>query len=569
MMIPPILHQTWKSTHVPAPFRAFQARWRALHPGYEYRLWTDADNDRFVASQYPELYAVYRSFDREIFRADMARCLYLHHYGGVYVDLDIEPLRPVDALLEGKRCLLGSEPLLHAQKLWNKPLLVSNAFMASAPGHAFWREMVDEIARRARGAGHKDPVSTTGPVTLDAVYARCGRALGVELAPPEAFFPVPDLDNAKLELADALKLHYRSMLALRSYPSTSWGVHHWAHTWIPTQAAKRVYLRGRQRLQDIAAVLRSHKTIDEVTRRDRYGVQFPEHAFPARSQSHERYRRAVRDGYEHARGLSMAVLVLLHNRIDLALTLRARLTELLAAFAGARVYLICDDSSDGTAEVMADWQRAQPTRVVQVPAPAVGAGGSVYGRMARLRNALLSRSEQDTSDLTCVLDGDLAGPISLDGVMHAIDLLRRDAADAVAAFGINNWGGLPAMFPFLGYSYYDPIAFRERNFQRSLRDAQVRLRLSPLRRGDPPVPVKSAFAGMVIYKSELLRGLRYDEATSDCEHVSLHRALALRSGRLVLDPSLLLLSGRQGHHTARQTQATVSPALDDAAIGRA
>jgi mannosyltransferase OCH1-like enzyme len=36
----------------------FQARWRQLHPGFEYRLWSDADNDAFVRSQYPELYGL-------------------------------------------------------------------------------------------------------------------------------------------------------------------------------------------------------------------------------------------------------------------------------------------------------------------------------------------------------------------------------------------------------------------------------------------------------------------------------------------------------------------------------
>ena len=60
--------------------------------------------------------------------------------------------------------------------------------------------------------------------------------------------------------------------------------------------------------------------------------------------------------------------------------------------------------------------------------------------------------------------------------------------------------------------------------------------------------VASAFAGLTIYRTEQLQGLRYDNATEDCEHVSLHRALAAQGSRLVLDPSLLLLAGRQGHH---------------------
>src|SRR6185312_9041947 len=129
-----------------------------------------------VEHHYPALVPLYRSFRREIFRADMARCLYLHRFGGVYIDLDIEPLRSITTLLEGQACLLGSEPEVHARMLWGKSRLACNALMASEPGHPFWLRMLDEIARRARTQhGAQNPVDTTGPITLDAVYERHGR----------------------------------------------------------------------------------------------------------------------------------------------------------------------------------------------------------------------------------------------------------------------------------------------------------------------------------------------------------------------------------------------------------
>jgi hypothetical protein len=218
---------------------------------------------------------------------------------------------------------------------------------------------------------------------------------------------------------------------------------------------------------------------------------------------------------------------------------------------------------------MTDWQRADPERVVLVKPPALGDCVNVYARMARLRNALLRSAEATASDLSCVIDGDLAGPVSIDGVMHAVSLIERGDADAVAAFGINNWGGIPAQFPFLGYSYYDPIAFREHSFQRELGDAQVRLRLAKLRRGDDPVAVKSAFGGMVLYQSHALHGLCYDEAADDCEHVGLHRALAARGARLVVDPSLLLLSGRQGHHQTDRRASAATAWIGSDALGDA
>jgi hypothetical protein len=555
MSIPRIIHQTWKSSCLPIEFRAYQAKWRSLHPDYEYRLWTDADNAAFVQRDFPELYSLYCAFDREIFRADMVRCLYLVRFGGVYVDLDVEPLRALDEFLQQSGdCVLGSEPEVHARKLWGRTRLACNAVMASAPEHAFWTHLLDEIRHRAEAGWHRDPVSTTGPIVLDTVYRRHGDALNVRLSEPDAFFPLPDLDNQRLELTRSEQLHYRRMIELEQYPVNSWGVHRWAHTWIPTQRSKRVWLGALELGRSARDVLRAHKTIDEVGRPERYGVKFPERAFEPRPKRAVAYRRTVELGFKRARRLSIVFLVLLHDRLDLALLLRARLERLMRPFARARALLVCDDSTDGTARVMSDWQDAQPQLVRNVAAPVLDPTLPVYARMARLRNALLTAAESERPhDLVAVMDGDLEGPVSLDGLMHSVSLLTTLRGPAgVAAFGVNNWGGVPGLLPFLGYSYYDPIAFREHDWHRVVSDAQVRRRLGAQRRGDAPLPVNSAFAGLTIYRSEQLHGLRYDEASDDCEHVSLHRAFAQRGASLVVNPSLLLLSGRQGHHATRR-----------------
>jgi hypothetical protein len=217
------------------------------------------------------------------------------------------------------------------------------------------------------------------------------------------------------------------------------------------------------------------------------------------------------------------------------------------------VLVLCDDSTDGTAQVIADWARSRPDLVVNVPAPAPQRGVTGFARMAQLRNALLERLEAEpATDFVAAMDGDLEGPVSLDGLAHSIALLAEPRGpDAVAALGINNWIGLPLLVPFVGYGYYDPIAFREQSWERRSSDVAIRYRLAGLKRADEPLPVKSAFAGLVLYRAASVRGLRYDPAARDCEHVGFHRALAARGGSLVLNPSLMLLAGRQGHHQKR------------------
>jgi len=548
--IPRIIHQTWKSRSVPEPFRAYQKKWQELHPSYEYRLWTDEDNSILVRTEFPELFDLYRSFRREIFRTDLVRCLYLARFGGVYVDLDVEPLRPLDGFLrDNGDCILGAEPEAHARRRRGKARMACNAVMASIAAHPFWALMTEEMQRRA-SVSHADPVSVTGPIALDAVYEQHGQRLGVTVSHPDAFFPLPDLAAQSLPLSRHQRKHFERMLELKQYPAASWGVHHWAHTWIPENRMNRLLQSTIAVGREAAAVLRAQKTIDEVIRSDRYGVHFPEQAFAPRTERASPYREAVVNGGQRANESSMLFLVLLHNRLDLALLLRARLESLSRAFRRARVLVLFDDSTDGTERVMADFREAQPGFVRSVPAPQFSPGISGFGRMARLRNTLLEAAEQEPdTDLVAILDGDLEGPVSHEGLLHSVELLMAPGGpDAVAAFGVNNWGGISRLLPFIGYSYYDPIAFRETAWERDLSDAGIRRRLGRLRRGDPPLTVKSAFGGLAVYRATSLRGLRYDESANDCEHVSLHRALAARGGKLVVNPSLLLLAGRQGHH---------------------
>lgn len=552
MAIPRIIHQTWKSNDLPPSLARFASRWQELHPQYEYRLWTDAQNDAFVKSEFPEYYGLYRSFSREIFRADLARCLYLWRFGGVYVDLDVEPLRPVDAFLASHGdCVLGAEPAAHAHKRRGKAVLACNAFMASAPGHPFWRRMLEEMARRAARGG--EPVAVTGPIALDAVHERYGDELGVAVSEPDAFFPLPDFDAQSLPLGDNARKHYQRMRELSLYPSATFGVHHWAHTWIPEAGLNRGFQRLAGASRSARSVLRGERTIDEVLRPQRYKLLFPEHAFPPRASRAQSYFRRVQRGAEVAAESTLTVLTLLHDRVDLALYLRARCEALLSRFRGGRILVLGSDSTDGTERVLADWAAASPGVVLSVPAPRPSPLRSGFGRMARLRNAVLERADDlPPTDFVALIDGDLEGPISADGVSHALSLLADEhGPDGAAALGVNNWVGLPVLAPFVGYGYYDPIAFREHSWKRTQRDAAVRCRLAGLRRGDEPIQVKSAFAGLALYRGASVRGLRYDEAATDCEHVSFHRALAERGRRLVLDPSLMLLAGRQGHHRAK------------------
>ena len=132
-MIPRILHAFWGGPPMPAHLAAYLRRWQELHPYWEFRLWTPdnlprlRNQDLFDA---PEIYSP--KSNPWQWRSDLARYELLYDMGGVYIDCDLEPLRPIDPLIEGCESVIARED----------EKMINNAFMGSAPGSAFLADVL-------------------------------------------------------------------------------------------------------------------------------------------------------------------------------------------------------------------------------------------------------------------------------------------------------------------------------------------------------------------------------------------------------------------------------------------
>ena len=87
--VPRIIHQTWKTTLLPTKWAKLTTQCKALHPDYEYKLWTDESSIEFIKEFYPWFLPTFMNYNLNIQRADVIRYFVLHKYGGVYMDLDI------------------------------------------------------------------------------------------------------------------------------------------------------------------------------------------------------------------------------------------------------------------------------------------------------------------------------------------------------------------------------------------------------------------------------------------------------------------------------------------------
>lgn len=102
--IPKIIHHIWLGGR-PTPERLQQHRatWARHHPGWQHKLWTEA-NLGVLANQ-----RAFEAARTSAQKSHLARYEILHREGGVYVDFDVECLKPLDDLLPGLHGFAGAE----------------------------------------------------------------------------------------------------------------------------------------------------------------------------------------------------------------------------------------------------------------------------------------------------------------------------------------------------------------------------------------------------------------------------------------------------------------------------
>ena len=95
-MIPKIIHYCWLSNDpIPDDLKSCMDSWKKYLPDYEFILWNferfPKDKSKWVRD----------AFDNKkyAFAADYIRIYALYHYGGFYLDMDVEVVKPFDPYL--------------------------------------------------------------------------------------------------------------------------------------------------------------------------------------------------------------------------------------------------------------------------------------------------------------------------------------------------------------------------------------------------------------------------------------------------------------------------------------
>jgi len=258
--IPHIFHQSGTSHGLSQKQLESKNSFLKKHPGWTYRLWNNTENLDLIKKETPWLLSLYQSYPEEIFRADLARLVYMYVYGGVYADLDYFFDQNVEMLSREPGVVLGQMQVDFENETqhWTWPHMVPNALLIGKPRHPFWRLALEMAASSSlaslfkpssvQGAKYEEmsPEYFTGPVLLLRAlkcYSKLPAILTnnttVQLEPPITFFPKSWAMNTT-----ANQEHCMRSRAPMMYGKTSWD-----HSW------------GKQ-TEAFEAVMKTNKTMN-------------------------------------------------------------------------------------------------------------------------------------------------------------------------------------------------------------------------------------------------------------------------------------------------------------------
>ena len=216
-MIPRILHRVVPE-NVPEEYENYWRTARELHPDWDLRTWQDPiDPEGFESAH------LWPHVESGAQLAGLIRLEVLWKFGGIYLDMDVEPIRSLEPLLQtsGFAC-------------WEDGRVIPDAVLGFEAGHSAIRECLDRALAMDPGEG----AWATGPGITTAVLKSRSDVLTL---PPASFYPYYYTEPER---------------AAENFGLTPWvyGVHRWHGSWRKPKkplSARRALRTSRRMLRRI------------------------------------------------------------------------------------------------------------------------------------------------------------------------------------------------------------------------------------------------------------------------------------------------------------------------------
>ena len=216
-MIPKKIHYIWFGNNPKSELvEKCIASWRKYLPDYEIIEWNEQNYDPGDCEYFQEAYKA----KKWAFASDYARFDILHQHGGIYLDTDVEFLKPLPEELLEHGAFTGFE---------SNGNLNPGLIFATVPGFPLNKELVNTYRRMHFVSGSKDMFKTVNVVIREvlekhgALEAGKYQVINGLALYPSMFFCGYDLDVAEYDIQ----------------PETI-SVHHYAGTWTTPGIKKQV-----------------------------------------------------------------------------------------------------------------------------------------------------------------------------------------------------------------------------------------------------------------------------------------------------------------------------------------
>jgi hypothetical protein len=196
-MIPKILHYCWFGRNPYTPLvQKCMASWKEHLPEYELIEWNEDNFDINCNLYIKEAYEA----KKWAFVSDYARLHALYNNGGVYLDTDIEVLKPIDRFLDHT-----------AFSGYESEHIIASAIIGAEKGHPWIKPLLDDYAGRRfiKADGTYDQTANVIPITARTVE-KYGLTLNnrmlifgdnIAIYPTEYFCPL-DFKTRKLNITE-------------------------------------------------------------------------------------------------------------------------------------------------------------------------------------------------------------------------------------------------------------------------------------------------------------------------------------------------------------------------------
>lgn len=212
-LIPKIIHQIWLGGAVPEKFYLLMETWKKHHPEWEYKLWTDSDMELFPFTN-RKAFDLAKNLGT---KADILRYEILYHFGGVYVDVDFECIKPLDPFIFANAFFAGISGYD----------CLGNAIIGAKPHLPLFKKLC-AIINQYEVEKLSNPWSYTGPLFFTRqVYLYLKQGSEKACVYPTLFFhPFPNIYRFEYWKNQIDPDFIKSFFIEETF-----AVHHWAESW--------------------------------------------------------------------------------------------------------------------------------------------------------------------------------------------------------------------------------------------------------------------------------------------------------------------------------------------------